>query len=474
MFAVVLLALGAVVLLAGCSGNTTGATKIRASSARLNAVGSCDQSCSAYVRWRKVGTTPWTNPTPITNIGKVSNASWFQDATGLSADTQYEYQACGKEASMSQFVCVGPDGRTSTTTAFRTKRTAIASLGDSYISGEAGRWQGNSNTPAASRDGTDRACAPSISLCTSYDKSKVYLDGSDVNGCHRSDVAEIRNAAVAVQDKLNIACSGAVTANIFRSTNGGQSQDGLPPQADQLASVVGTHQINLIALSIGGNDLGFASIVQACLTAYVAHQPPCKDSQQANINAKISAMAAGVVKSIDEIRAVMNAAGYSPSEYRLVLQSYPSVMPRAAENRYPEANPERAAIGGCPFYNVDSDWARDSVVPQISNIIRYVAVSKGAQFLDLRNAFQGREICSTSDRLATPTDPPSPTTSEWGRFIQQGTVVQGDLQEAFHPNAYGQRALGTCLALLYAHATGDYTCANTPGQGPDVMTLAPE
>ena len=35
--------------------------------------------------------------------------------------------------------------------------TAIVSLGDSYISGEAGRWQGNS-TDYVDRDGTDRAC----------------------------------------------------------------------------------------------------------------------------------------------------------------------------------------------------------------------------------------------------------------------------------------------------------------------------
>ena len=73
------------------------------------------------------------------------------------------------------------------------KPTAIVSLGDSYISGEAGRWQGNSNNPAASRDGTDRSCAPRT-VCASYDKAQVYVDGSAANGCHRSDVAEILGA----------------------------------------------------------------------------------------------------------------------------------------------------------------------------------------------------------------------------------------------------------------------------------------
>jgi hypothetical protein len=48
--------------------------------------------------------------------------------------------------------------------------------GDSYISGEAGRWEGNSNAQFASRDGTDRAYTGG---CCSYDTSRVYLGGSD-------------------------------------------------------------------------------------------------------------------------------------------------------------------------------------------------------------------------------------------------------------------------------------------------------
>ena len=36
-------------------------------------------------------------------------------------------------------------------------RDAIVSLGDSYISGEAGRWKGNSIDNTGDRSGTDRA-----------------------------------------------------------------------------------------------------------------------------------------------------------------------------------------------------------------------------------------------------------------------------------------------------------------------------
>ncbi|MEJ7787532.1 MAG: hypothetical protein WKF96_22230 [Solirubrobacteraceae bacterium] len=51
--------------------------------------------------------------------------------------------------------------------------TAAVALGDSYISGEAGRWLGNSITPAGDKDGTDRACLPAGPACQ-VDKTRVY------------------------------------------------------------------------------------------------------------------------------------------------------------------------------------------------------------------------------------------------------------------------------------------------------------
>lgn len=349
------------------------------------------------------------------------------------------------------------------------KPTAAVSLGDSYISGEAGRWQGNSINPAGSRDGTDRAFTG-----TGYDLSRVYIPPSDKNGCHRSDVAEIRSARLPVRQKLNISCSGAVTRNIFRSSRGGEGQNGERPQADQLAAIARRKKVKLIALSIGGNDFGFASIVSACLQAYTTFGPPCEPGQQAAINAKKPMVRANVAKAIDEIRATMRSAGYRRSSYRLILQSYPSAIPRGREIRVPEIDRNRRInVDGCPVYDSDATWARDSVVQQISNSLRTVAADKGAQFLDLRNLLQGREMCSVSTRLADPLHPPSATTSDWARFLNVSAVQsQGQLQETFHPNAYGQRAFGKCLSLIYGQ-TGNRSCRNRPGAGPGGVVLRP-
>jgi hypothetical protein len=126
-----LLGVAAIFLLAACSGHTTGATNIAQQSdgsysARLNAIGSCDQSCSAFMRWRRAGTTAWTNG-PTIDVHQVSNVPWGQDASGLTQRAQYEYQVCGKEASWSDFVCVGPSG-TGSTDPFSTGAATLTSL----------------------------------------------------------------------------------------------------------------------------------------------------------------------------------------------------------------------------------------------------------------------------------------------------------------------------------------------------------
>ncbi len=338
-------------------------------------------------------------------------------------------------------------------------------MGDSYISGEAGRWQGNWATFEGNRGGTDRAAYKRKGVWY-YDASRVY--GNTVDGCHRSDVAEVLNNSIAVDAKINLACSGAETANIFRASNGGVSFKGEAPQADQLAGVAASHDVEMIVLSIGGNDLGFADIIIDCTIEYNTSPSwwpnTCNGEQQTNVNNRMPGAMAGVAKAIDEIRAVMDAAGQDASSYRLVVQSYPSPIPRGSEIRYSESGWSRTNTGGCPFWNVDANWARDSLVPQIANNLASVAASKGAEFLDLRDQLEDREVCSTSASHGSGSD------AEWARFLVTG-LTQGVAQESMHPNALGQQATGTCLTMMFAAPAGNYSCTNVAGNGPGVMNL---
>ncbi|MFK0044349.1 GDSL-type esterase/lipase family protein [Streptomyces sp. NPDC090741] len=335
--------------------------------------------------------------------------------------------------------------------------TAVVSMGDSYISGEAGRWKGNSLTNSGDRTGTDRAWVSG----NTYDPAKVY--GSTAGGCHRSDSAEVTSAGAIADVAVNLACSGATSENVFRASNGGVVFKGEAPQADQLATVAAADNVKVIALSIGGNDLGFADIIKECALDFVLWGSYCYDDQQYGVDQKMDAVMANVGKSVDEIRAVMRAAGYTDSSYRIVLQSYPSPIPRGAENRYTQSDWSRLNSGGCPFWNRDSDWARDSLVPQIAGRLKGVAAAKGVQFLDLRDMMQGREVCAKASKLVSSSAPASAKTSEWARWIDS-SETQGPVQESMHPNYFGQLAVGRCLNLAVAQpANSASSCKNTAG-----------
>ena len=345
---------------------------------------------------------------------------------------------------------------------------AIVSLGDSFISGEAGRWDGNSDSSWRSRRGTDRAFRSRWWGGWYYDKEAVY-PGTVGNSCHRSEVAPIHSNSIPVANKINLACSGAATANIIDQIYKGEA-----PQATQLVGVAQSNDVEMIVLSIGGNDLGFSDIITEC-TLQFSTSPSwnpnlCQDDQQPIVDQAMPAAMDGVGASIDAVRSSMTTAGYSDADYRFVLVSYPSPIPRGSEIRYSQSGWSRLTTGGCPFWNADADWTRDRLVPQISDNLRGVAADRGIEFLDYRDAFQGNENCSNQAQRAGRSGP-NGATAEWTRWVGTG-ILQGDLEESAHPNAYGQRALGDCLSLLWDHAAGgEWACTNTPNQGPDAMNL---
>jgi hypothetical protein len=345
--------------------------------------------------------------------------------------------------------------------------TAVVSLGDSFISGEAGRWNGNSLNMFGTRDGTDRAARCTLGIFCSYDAARVYGSTAS-NGCHRSDVATIKSAGISVNEKINIACSGAKSVNIWRASQGGQSFKGEAPQADQLLTIAQQKNVKLVVLTIMANDVSFADHVINCTVNWILGLGTCNQAQQAQLQSELPAAMNGLRKSIDEVRAVMTAAGYSPSQWKFVIAGYASPVPASADVRY--SGDDRWWTGGCPFYNADFDWAKNVATPLIVDSMRTVAAEKGVQFLDVRDSLNGHESCHRNSSLVGSSGP-NPVTAEWVRWVNTG-CCQGDAQESMHPNAYGQRAIGKCVALIYAQPTGNWTCRNTPGQSYTAMTLS--
>lgn len=339
----------------------------------------------------------------------------------------------------------------------------VVSLGDSYISGEGGRWAGNSSK-AAQVDALG---------------SGAYLDGGNketTERCHRSTSAEIKIGGV---NSLNLACSGAKTATYTNSK--GYFKPGLDffddgkgniGQALALQQFAAQNKVTAIAVSVGGNDLNFADVVTTCVTKFLGSSSwspsYCKDdsSVKANFTASNTAqVAAKISTGLKNVRSAMANAGYLDSDYRIIMQNYPQPLPTSDKMPYPESGYSRQSTYGCGFWNADLDWAARTVLPTINSTVS--AGLAGAKLtnsssLDMSKLFSGRELCASGTKKLNETSlsswqsPGASDVSEWINEIRTVSTAFSDyyIQESLHPNYWGQLAMRNCLRQAYQSGSG--------------------
>jgi hypothetical protein len=377
------------------------------------------------------------------------------------------------------------DGPQATTATPPSGPTALVTMGDSFISGEGGRWAGNAAPPytyisdLTDRTTLDAGGGPNLGPQQVYG-STWTVPGSTDPGCHRSDTAEANNPNIAVAVKLNIACSGATTADVRPASDGGQWYKGEAPQTDQLAVIARQDRVKLIVLSIGGNDLGFSDVLTNCIWENVTGLPPCNIGNQPAIMNKMPTVMANVRRTIGDIQYQMALDGYASGDYRLIVQGYPSPLPTGSNMVDPT---QRWALG-CPIYTADATWANQTLVPEINSNLKTVADTQGAQFLNMASALSGHELCSTqAQRFGVSNPIPDDSTAEWARMLNSPTLNTPATQyndsqhqvESFHPNAYAQQAFAVCVATVYNWTTaGDNYCIGRANYGVSGQFLWPD
>ncbi|HEY2479441.1 MAG TPA: hypothetical protein VGI17_12020, partial [Solirubrobacterales bacterium] len=183
--------------------------------------------------------------------------------------------------------------------------TAIVSMGDSFISGEGGRWLGNGSEPFGTRSGTDRAAYGCGALGCEYDPDRVY-GASEANDCHRSDVAPIESAPIDVDEKVNLACSGAKARDLWPGDEGGTAHFGEPPEADQLAVAARRDDVLMVVVTVGANDIGFGELVADCALDW-ARSPEgepatCHQKAEAHIQAALPEATRRITTALQGVR----------------------------------------------------------------------------------------------------------------------------------------------------------------------------
>jgi len=334
------------------------------------------------------------------------------------------------------------------------------SVGDSYISGEAGRWAGNTNNSSSNID----------ALGSSAYNDNSSGSGELIEGCHRSKSAEVYIGGGVSGE--NLACSGAKTSSfstggLFKPGVDFYNSGGHEGQALMLQHFAAGHNVKLVALAIGGNNFNFASIVQTCVEDWLLTPEwwPSYCSEESSVTNNFSAsnvatQKAAITGAIRNIAQAMTSAGYSSSQYSILVQDYPSPIPNGEGFRYSQSGYTRQEVGGCGFWNKDANYANSTMLPTIDSTVLGAASAAGlsnVKTMDLSSAFNGRRLCEKGVGLLEEKGLSSWRSSgavdktEWINQIRTVSAIfpPYQIQEDLHPNYWAQLALRNCLTQAY-------------------------
>jgi len=136
----------------------------------------------------------------------------------------------------------------------------------------------------------------------------------------------------------NLACSGATTRTHNRNADDGDFKPGIDfyrsdrgvGQLVALRRFARHHRVTEVALQIGGNDFGFASIIQTCLEDFTKSSPPsgvpdqyCKNDPRVLQHFTPQALrhtTRQIELAVQRTGRAMRAAGYRPRQWTLVVQ----------------------------------------------------------------------------------------------------------------------------------------------------------
>jgi len=323
----------------------------------------------------------------------------------------------------------------------------VLALGDSYASGE----------------GNPRNVLSWIREGGSFDP---YWDES---ACHRSARGAPALAALALEEAsartsvtlVDVACSGATVEQGVLGAQPGAGQ--VSSQIEQATAILGGHQPDLVLLSIGGNDVGFTSILQTCAfnsDCPLAVPSPGPLSGYPNVQTGVQARTAELAGSYQRIAACLSGGTCVLSDGRTVPALPLAEGGRVLPALYPDIT--RAANGqSCSYLTIptkDFAWAQATVLnPQPPATYPYPVSSGGTANLSVASGSLNQQVAASA-RFAGWV-PVVGTWSSWATSPEGHGVCAGpdawvfgftgfgSFREAsFHPNPTGQKVMGNAIA----------------------------
>ncbi|MEE1664383.1 SGNH/GDSL hydrolase family protein [Streptomyces sp. WAC07094] len=243
------------------------------------------------------------------------------------------------------------------------------------------------------------------SLGDSYTSGPLIPQQVDAN-CARSDhnypsIVATARKTTAFKD---VSCGGATTAEMWtaQGTNG--------PQLDAVG-----RDTDLVTVQIGGNDIGFGSIISTCVR--LAAQDPTGDPcRRYYASSGIDRLAVAIAQTAPKVDRVLRAVHARAPHARVLVVGYPDLLPDDGSGCSPSV----------PFASEDFPYLRDTE-KGLNLMLRVVAAWNRAEYVDTYAPTRGHDMCKTpADRWIEPLQPASPAAPA-------------------HPNAKGEEAMARAV-----------------------------
>lgn len=266
---------------------------------------------------------------------------------------------------------------------------------------------GSCHVVAGAPGPTDCSSGPSyIALGDSYSSG----EGNPpfyISACHTSAASWVNK--VATSDSLdlltNLACSGASTDAL----EGSYKSE--PPQIEILGDIANQIPVQVVTITIGGNNGPGAGVFKSLLAKCYA-KGLVGASCTSNINSATTVIE-GLVSTLQESYTEISDAAPGAQIY---VVGYPNLVPDTFSD---------VDVENCSWLSRSDDKGLVNLASVFNNVVSSAATAAGVTFVSTLTAFYGHELC---------------TSDSWVNPVRIGEKGPG------HPNAAGQAALADLVA----------------------------
>jgi len=283
-----------------------------------------------------------------------------------------------------------------------------------------------------------------VALGDSYSSGKGVEPYQEANGepdpCFRSQRAypELLSQELDSSDVEFWACSGLWVWQLSTRTVSADR----PPFDDPATVPPGTShqsyldrldgQVSLVTITIGGHDVGFGDVMFDCIQPFWLGT--C-DDRDPEVQEDLSRLPDRLIPLYRSIRAKVNP------QARVLVLGYPQLFPD---------DPGGICVDGGFINSKERRWL-NGIADQLNTTIESSTESvPGVEFVSVRNAFRGHEICGSDDAYIT------------GASIRHPS-------NSFHPNHKGQQALASA-AFTHLETVPSPVAPPPPPPPPPVVT----